>query len=457
MYCSNCGRKVAENSRFCSHCGYKLPETKKKPVDSKNNEQEKQQSASQESTSAKTNESNFNSNENTQTSSNQQTSQQANFNQNSSSNNEQNNSKQSSFSSFDIKDKKPSNNNSLELVLKVFSAIFAVLFAWQGIVALFSLFRNFDFSFYIFRYYPLFILNIPIAVASSFMYFAAAITLLLIAFERTEKNTFSLFVATGITNFIVIALLFIRQIFNIIVFGNIASGTLFHLAMPIICTAGVFLILCAMQQAPFSSTFNANTNQKIESCIQEFISSFKSFVDRISGSSQSSHSANYQNSNNSDFNHNFNNQSKNQNDYSYNNTYSTSFYGPVKQDRSLIVYIILNFITCGIYGLYFIYSMAKDVNRICCGDGRNTTGLIGFIFFNIITCGLYSFYWYYSIGNRLADNAPRYSMSFREDGTTVLLWMVLGSLLCGIGFFIGLYFIIKNLNTLSTSYNNRNF
>ena len=92
-----------------------------------------------------------------------------------------------------------------------------------------------------------------------------------------------------------------------------------------------------------------------------------------------------------------------------------------KADRSLIAYILLTFITCGIYGWYFIYALARDVNAVCAGDGKSTAGLIKLILLSMITCGFYGIYWYYSLGNRLAENAPRYGLNFQENGTTVLL------------------------------------
>ena len=34
----------------------------------------------------------------------------------------------------------------------------------------------------------------------------------------------------------------------------------------------------------------------------------------------------------------------------------------IKQDRSLLKYILLSIITCGIYSWIFLYELAKDVN-----------------------------------------------------------------------------------------------
>ena len=125
----------------------------------------------------------------------------------------------------------------------------------------------------------------------------------------------------------------------------------------------------------------------------------------------------------------------------------------LKTDRGLFVYIILSIITCGIYGYYFLYSMAKDVNIACEGDGESTAGLLQFIILSFVTCGIYAWIWYYKLGNRLAENAPRYGMNFQENGTTVLMWQLFGALLCGIGPFIAMSILIKNTNKICNAYN----
>ncbi len=127
--------------------------------------------------------------------------------------------------------------------------------------------------------------------------------------------------------------------------------------------------------------------------------------------------------------------------------------GPLKTDRSLVLYILLGILTCGIYQLYVFYTIMRDVNVACDGDGRHTPGLLEFILFGILTCGIYDLYWFYSVGNRLANNAPRYGLHFQENGTTLLLWMLIGSLLCFIGSYVGIYFLLNNVNAICSAYN----
>lgn len=126
----------------------------------------------------------------------------------------------------------------------------------------------------------------------------------------------------------------------------------------------------------------------------------------------------------------------------------------IDTNRGIVKYILLSFITCGIYGLWFLYKLALDVNIMCEGDGQNTTGLLTYFLLSIVTFGIYPFIWFYKLGNRLALNGPKYNLTFQEDGTTLLLWMILGSFLCGVGPLIALYLIIKNVNAMASAYNN---
>lgn len=127
--------------------------------------------------------------------------------------------------------------------------------------------------------------------------------------------------------------------------------------------------------------------------------------------------------------------------------------GPVRTDRSIGVYILLSLVTCGIYGFWFIYQLAKDVNQMCSADGKTTAGLGVYLLLCIVTCGIYSYYWMYQIGDRLQRNAPRYGMQFTESGTTILVWCILAVFTCGIGAYVAMYLIMKNANAMAGRYN----
>lgn len=116
------------------------------------------------------------------------------------------------------------------------------------------------------------------------------------------------------------------------------------------------------------------------------------------------------------------------------------------------MYLLLNIVTCGFYSWYFFYTTTRDINTMVGDDGRNTEPTT-VLLFTLVTCGFYSYYWYYDQGNRIKALADRNNIPCNENGTSYLMWILLGTLICGIGSYIGIYLFIKNLNELISAYN----
>ena len=130
--------------------------------------------------------------------------------------------------------------------------------------------------------------------------------------------------------------------------------------------------------------------------------------------------------------------------------------GPARRimtNRGLIKYILFTVLTLGIYGYYFVYKMAQDMNTMCADDDQKTGGLIAFILLNIVTLGIYGIYWWYRIANRVYLNAPRYGIAVAEKGSSFLLWYLLGVLTFGIAALVGFHTVIRNVNSLAAAYN----
>ncbi len=131
--------------------------------------------------------------------------------------------------------------------------------------------------------------------------------------------------------------------------------------------------------------------------------------------------------------------------------------GALKTNRSLFLFILLTFLTCGIYSWYYYYSVAKDANIICAGDGEETAGLLKHILLVLVTCGIYEYIWQCQFADRLRRNASRYGVNIDENGTTVILWMFPGSCCCGLGVFVAYHIQMKNINKLARAYNEKMF
>lgn len=69
------------------------------------------------------------------------------------------------------------------------------------------------------------------------------------------------------------------------------------------------------------------------------------------------------------------------------------------EKRNIALCIVLSIITCGIYGLYWLYKLTEDVNALS-GDPNATSGGM-VILFSIITCNIYQWFWLYKQGDRI--------------------------------------------------------
>lgn len=339
-------------------------------------------------------------------------------------------------------DQKATVNLDCSLILKIGTGILALIYVIFAIRYFVGGVRSF---LSIFSWgYGMYIPQAVLTLINSVCFGGMAAILVLIGFSKQREKAKSLFTVLGILGAAVLGISLLRMIWSLIMGGSfgfaikILLNPLFGTMAALGATYGMLYIA---KEAPTAQDYHN----------KDFMSDvFKDCADAVQGAAKDV--ASDVNSKTEEY------RSKNTSYSSYNQ--NSSYQGqnypnatPLKTDRGLLGYILLTFITCGIYSYYFIYSVARDVNTACEGDGKSTGGLLKFILLSIITCGIYSWIWQYSLGNRLASNAPRYGMSFQENGTTVLLWDLFGLFLCGIGPFIAMNIIIKNTNSICMAYN----
>nr|WP_312540779.1 DUF4234 domain-containing protein [Enterococcus sp.] len=68
----------------------------------------------------------------------------------------------------------------------------------------------------------------------------------------------------------------------------------------------------------------------------------------------------------------------------------------VRQQRSILMVILLTIVTCGIYYFYWFYQTTKELTEYS-EDYRLSPGLS--IALTIVTCGFYQIYWWYRIAD----------------------------------------------------------
>lgn len=66
-------------------------------------------------------------------------------------------------------------------------------------------------------------------------------------------------------------------------------------------------------------------------------------------------------------------------------------------ERSIALYIVLSVVTCGLFAIYWIFTLNDDMNQI---SEREASGVLVFLLM-IITCGIYGLYWAYKLGQSI--------------------------------------------------------
>ena len=346
---------------------------------------------------------------------------------------------------------------SYDLVLKIFAAICGVVCVLRALGSIGGVFGSLV---TLVRYADIpSLFYMVLNLGSLVCYLAAAAMLALLALRRTKENTEALVfgLTASAAGLLIVRLLTLvlsillniifYQFFTFRMFLN-ALGSLVGLAFWLaVCLGGVWGILYLMKEAPQPASVINDPSAKL-TIITEALKKGAGEVQQQAGAAAASAKSAYDA-----------HQAQQQAQAAQYQAQAQAAGYPavrIQTNRSLIAYILLSIITCGIYGYYFIYSIARDVNTMCRDDGEKTGGLLAFILLSFVTCGFYGLYWEYKLGNRLAANAPRYGITFQENGTSVLLWYLVGSLLCGIGPFIAMPILIKNTNALAAAYNAHN-
>ncbi|MCL2853013.1 MAG: DUF4234 domain-containing protein [Defluviitaleaceae bacterium] len=145
-------------------------------------------------------------------------------------------------------------------------------------------------------------------------------------------------------------------------------------------------------------------------------------------------------------------------------------------NRGLLKYILLSFITLGIYSIAFFYFAGDDVNTIASRyDGNTTinylvlvlppmllpvfTGIL-FVFPGVMpityivsaafTVAL--FVWMHRVSNRIGGELERRGLGYEFSAIHYWLWYVLGALIV-VGPFVYIYKLCAAMNMLAEDYN----
>lgn len=114
--------------------------------------------------------------------------------------------------------------------------------------------------------------------------------------------------------------------------------------------------------------------------------------------------------------------------------------------QNLGLYIFLNIITLGVYGLFFWYRWTENINTICNGDGKDSANYVLVYILDWFSLGIYSLIWNASMGERMYQKANEYGIELKHGGMFILIWRIFCPLVASI-------FKITYANRLVDAYN----
>lgn len=92
-------------------------------------------------------------------------------------------------------------------------------------------------------------------------------------------------------------------------------------------------------------------------------------------------------------------------------------------NRSVALSVILTLITCGLYGLYWFYTITEDAGKLS-GDPGFTGGK--HLLLSIITCGIWTYIWSYQLGKHLAYVQQQRSQYITDNSVLYLVLSLFG-------------------------------
>ena len=94
------------------------------------------------------------------------------------------------------------------------------------------------------------------------------------------------------------------------------------------------------------------------------------------------------------------------------------------KQRNIAICILLSFVTCGIYGLYWFATITDDLKAIGRDDKTASGGLA--LVFTIITCGIYGWYWAYKRGENIDYYKNAIGMPSSNTGILYIILQAVG-------------------------------
>lgn len=118
----------------------------------------------------------------------------------------------------------------------------------------------------------------------------------------------------------------------------------------------------------------------------------------------------------------------------------------ILERKNIVTCIILFIVTCGFYGIYWLYCIISDINTIS-GDPDSMSPIV-VILLSFVTCGIYLLFWVYKAGALLDQKAVE---SGRASESRAMIYLILTLFFLGI---VTCVLMQDSINTIADDQNN---
>ena len=124
----------------------------------------------------------------------------------------------------------------------------------------------------------------------------------------------------------------------------------------------------------------------------------------------------------------------------------------IKENRSLLLYLVFSVLTLGIYAIWHQYALVRDINVMLKADGKQTPQIWWYALLGLLTLTVYPLVWYYRLGKRLQRGLLGCGASASVSGGGLLLLHFVSRHIPLLGFALQ-YKLIHATNDLAECYN----
>lgn len=96
----------------------------------------------------------------------------------------------------------------------------------------------------------------------------------------------------------------------------------------------------------------------------------------------------------------------------------------MKEEKNIVLNVILSIVTCGIYSIVWFINITDDVKEYS-GDQEMQSGGVAFLL-TLITCGIYGYFWAYKIGKLIENIQTNNGLTAKDNSILYIVLQFIG-------------------------------